>query len=232
MAQFNPASTLFFLCDLQTKFRPAIFAFDHVVNTTNKLLKLAKILGIEVVATTQNTRGAQFRQYLLIPLTPDTLALGPIDPAIDLLSLGDLHLGTFDKTLFSMLTADVKQLLDSRPHIRSVVLFGIESHICITQTALSLLALPARIKPYVVADGVSSTNAHEIPLALDRLRQEGAVVATSESLAFQLIGDAGRPEFKTFSALVKQEKERTTAAVNTFLGPKDDSTSPYARSSM
>ena len=55
------------------------------------------------------------------------LALGPTDPAIDLPSLGqDLLLGPFDKTLFSMLVPDVRAILDTRPSVTSIVIFGIE----------------------------------------------------------------------------------------------------------
>jgi len=72
-------------------------------------LKLAKILGCEVICTTQYAK-----------------ALGPIDPAIDLASLGSLHLGTFDKTDFSMFIPEVAAILQARPLINSLVLFGIE----------------------------------------------------------------------------------------------------------
>ena len=53
-------------------------------------------------------------------------ALGPLDPALDLGELGDLHLGTFDKSTFSMVTPDIENILKSRPTIKNVVLFGIE----------------------------------------------------------------------------------------------------------
>lgn len=54
------------------------------------------------------------------------IALGPLDPAIDLNSLGPLHLGTFDKTTFSMITPQVQAILEARPSVDNVVLFGIE----------------------------------------------------------------------------------------------------------
>lgn len=60
-------------------------------------------------------------------LTNARLALGPIDPQIDTSSLGPLYLGSFDKTRFSMITPDIKAILDARPHTTSVVLFGIEA---------------------------------------------------------------------------------------------------------
>lgn len=194
-----PANTLFFLCDIQTAFRPAIHAYDQVIATSNKLVKLAKILNIGVVATTQKAR-----------------ALGPIDPAIDLSSLGDLLIANYDKTLFSMVTADVKAILDARPSINSVVLFGIESHVCVLQTALSLLDLQ-RYTVHIVADGVSSCNAFEVPIAIQSMRQAGALIGTSESIAFQLVGDAAIPQFKTFSKLIKDNKEGTRRAGEVLL---------------
>ncbi|KAF9008843.1 Isochorismatase-like protein [Cyathus striatus] len=201
--RLTPATTLFFLCDVQTKFRNAIHAYDQVIVTANKMMKLANVLGCEVVATTQNLR-----------------ALGPIDPIIDLQSLGPRLIGNFDKTLFSMVTSDVKSILDSRPNVNSIVLFGIESHICVLQTALSLISLPKSYFVHVVADGVSSCNSFEIPIALYRMRQEGVIVGTSESVAFQLMGDASLPTFKAFSQFVKDEKESSKTAGEILLQGK------------
>ncbi|KAJ3514313.1 hypothetical protein NMY22_g14778 [Coprinellus aureogranulatus] len=148
-------------------------------------------------------------------------ALGPIDPSIDLPSLGSLLLANIDKTLFSMLTADVKAILDSRPNVKSIVLFGIESHVCVLQTVLSLLE-GRQYAVHVVADGVSSCNAFEVPLAIQRMRQEGAVIGTSESIAFQLVGDAAIPQFKSFSKLVKEDKDSTRQAGDILLGRGSD----------
>lgn len=167
----------------------AIYGFEEVVSTANKMLKIAKILGCEVVVTEQNPR-----------------ALGSTAPEVDLEILGPLLLPTVGKTLFSMFTPQVKSILNARP-IHNVVLFGIESHICILQTALDLLS--AGYGVHVLADGVSSCNQEEVPLALARIRQAGGHITTSESAAFQLFGDAANPNFKAFSSIIKDEKERT-----------------------
>ncbi len=90
---------------------------------------------------------------------------------------------------------------------RECVVVGIESHICVTQTTLDLLREGHKV--YVLADGVSSCNAQEVPIALARLRAEGAVVTTSESWMYECMGDAGIAEFKQMSALVKEFSGKT-----------------------
>ncbi|KAN0097791.1 Isochorismatase-like protein [Tylopilus felleus] len=187
----DPLKTIFFICDVQTKFKTAIYGFDELVLTCNKMLKLAKVLGIPVVATEQNPR-----------------VLGSTVPEIDLAALADLHVATIGKNLFSMMVPEVKTLLQERPHVKSVVLFGIESHICVLQTALDLIQSGYDV--HVLADGVSSSNKEEVPIALAYIRQAGGRITTSESTAFLLQRAAGTPQFKAFSAVIKEEKDNTT----------------------
>lgn len=99
-----------------------------------------------------------------------------------------------------------------------VAIVGIESHICVTQTALDLLAAGHRV--YVLADGVSSSHREEVGVALARLRQAGAVVTTSESWLYECMGDAGIPEFKAVVGLVKETMGDTRAALQALVGSK------------
>ncbi|OJA07684.1 hypothetical protein AZE42_01878 [Rhizopogon vesiculosus] len=198
VAKLVPEQTVLFLCDVQTRFKNHIFGFDEVVLTINKMLKVAKALEIPVVVTEQNPK-----------------ALGNTTPDIDLTSLGPLHVATIDKGLFSMLTPEVKAILHDRVQIKSVVLFGIESQVCVLQSALDLIE--AGYDVHVIADGVSSCNQGEIPIALARIRQSGGYITTSESAAFQLQRDAGAPGFKLFSSIIKEEKDNTAKASQKLL---------------
>lgn len=99
-----------------------------------------------------------------------------------------------------------------------IVIVGIESHICVTQTALD--AIRAGHKVYVLADGVSSCNREEVGVALDRLRGEGVVVTTSESWVYECMGDAGIEEFRAVARLVKESGGDTRDVLGGLLSCK------------
>lgn len=104
-----------------------------------------------------------------------------------------------------MLTPAVESLLLSkRP--ASIIITGIETHICVLQTTLQLLAHPRKYKVYVVYDAVASSHPTELRIAVERMRAAGAVIATSESLGFELVGDASHPNFREFSRVIKESK--------------------------
>lgn len=122
-----------------------------------------------------------------------------------------------DKTLFSMVTPEiVSQLPDTSKGETPLdaIIVGIETHICVTQTTLDLLERGHRV--YVLVDGVSSINPEERGIALARLRDAGATVTTSESVLFEILGDAKRGEFKAITGLVKETKEDTKSALASF----------------
>ncbi|CAG7848354.1 Isochorismatase domain-containing protein 1 [Serendipita indica DSM 11827] len=188
----------FFVCDIQDRFRNAIHQFPAVVATSRRMLAYANMFNIPVFVTEQNPK-----------------ALGSTVSEMELEKLGALHVGTWPKTKFSMYIPEVQAKLHEHG-IQSVVIFGIESHVCVLQTVLELLSSGYSV--HVVADAVSSCNKEEIPIALASLRQAGAVITTSESLAFQLMQDAGSPNFKEFSSLVKAEKQAIANSLRDLCG--------------
>jgi hypothetical protein len=181
-----------------------------IVKATDRLPSHpAKILSIPIYLTTQNAArlGPTVSELTNLLPSPDAT---PADPAQ--MSTTTPPTLLHDKTLFSMLTPP---LLSALPPQSTIILVGIETHICVTQTTLDALAHGHKV--YVLADGVSSCNKEERWIALERLRREGAVVTTSESCLFELLHDAKRPEFKGVSALVTKEyKGQTKEALGVF----------------
>lgn len=154
---------------MQEKFATPIHAFPAIASTAGKLLTASKILSIPTYVTTQN------RARL-----GDTISSLEISHAK----------GNWNKSLFSMMVPELRQALSQEKH--NVAIVGIESHICVTQTTLDLLEDGHGV--YIIADGVSSCNKQEIPIALARLRAAGAVVTSSESWIYEVMGDATIPE--------------------------------------
>lgn len=181
-----------FICDLQEKFRSAIHEYAKVITTTQKMLKASQILNIPVFATTQ----------LKAKLGETCSELGLDAPG------GVQTKVHADKSAFSMFVPEVRKAFESIGQgKKEVIIVGIESHICVTQTTLDLLREGHKV--YVLADGVSSCNPEEVPIALARLRAEGAVITSSESFLYECMGDAGIAEFKAISALVKEYNSKT-----------------------
>ncbi|KZP00065.1 Isochorismatase hydrolase [Calocera viscosa TUFC12733] len=190
-AKIVASRTAFLLCDLQVAFRSAIWNFDDVEATAGKMLRAAKIFEIPVLITEQN---------------PKALGVTVPFPALDSLRESALVFGPWPKKRFSMMIPEVEACLKERG-VQDVVLFGIESHICVLQTALDLLRSSYSV--HVLADGISSVNKGERQIAISTMRQAGARVTTSESVLYQLMEDATDPRFKMFVTLIKEEKERT-----------------------
>ena len=163
--------------DIQEAFRPAIDEFDGIVDASAALIQGARALGVPVIVTEQYPRG-----------------LGDTVP--ELLE----HLEGVErlaKTVFAATQAD-GFALGGRDQ---VVLCGVEAHVCVSQTALELLAAGTDV--HVAADAVSSRTAWNRELGLRRMAAAGATTSSVEMALFELLGAAGSDAFKTIQGLVK-----------------------------
>lgn len=176
------------LCDVQEKFRPAMINFCEIVQNIKKLILGCKVLDVPLIVTEQYPKG-------LGSTVPDL----PIDHAKCVAP----------KTKFSMVVpeveAQIKPLQDNG--LQSIILCGIESHVCVEQTAIDLISQGFTV--HIVADCCTSRTQEDRLLAFKRLQQIGCFVTTSESVLFKLLGDKDHPKFKDVASLVKLETKET-----------------------
>lgn len=166
--------------DLQAMLLPAIWEKDRVLHQSLTLARGAQALGLPVAVTEQYPRG-------LGPTAPEFATAIP-------------NFSPIEKLTFSSLTPKVRDWLDQHA-IHDVILCGIETHVCVTQTALELLDLGKRV--FVAADACSSRNEGNWHLGRERMTAAGAIPASVEMLLFELLKRAGTDEFKEILKLVK-----------------------------
>lgn len=169
--------------DLQKAFADHILDWSQVVARSAVMIQAAEKLGVPVSATEQNPE-----------------KLGPTVPEIA------EHLKSvpvFSKKVFSSLgVPELKTKIAAQSPLNLIVV-GIETHVCILQTALSALEMEKRVTPYIPVDAVSSRRRIDRDTALGRLQREGAVLTTVESVIFEILGEAGTDRFRSILPLVK-----------------------------
>ena len=165
--------TALVVVDVQEAFRPAVQNFDTVVENTRRLMEGAKILGIPTIVTEQYPKG----------LGHTVAELGDVDAV--------------EKSCFSAARADGFDL-DGRDQ---ALVCGIETHVCVSQTAHDLLERGVEV--HVASDAVTSRTAPNKHVGLHKMEQSGAIVTSVETALFELLGAAGTDEFKQVQGLVK-----------------------------
>ena len=170
-------STLLVVVDAQEAFRPAVLDFDRVITNTAVLIQGARALDVPVVVTEQYPKG-------LGRTVPEVAEhLNGVEP--------------IEKTCFSAAAAD-----GFDPGGREQVLVcGIESHVCVSQTAHDLLERGLEV--HVARDAVTSRTEENREVGLRKMEHAGAVITSVEAALFELLGAAGGDEFKTVQRLVK-----------------------------
>ena len=169
--------------DIQERLLPPIFEKDRLIRNSQLLIRLANILKMPVLATTQYVKG-------LGPIVPEIASLLPPSPAIN-----KMEFGCFGSDEFC--TA-VKLLPGNR---NTLLLCGMESHICVMQTALG--ALNAGYLVHVASDAVSSRAEWNWKIGLRRMEAAGAVVSSTEMMMYELMRASGTAVFKEMLQYLK-----------------------------
>jgi nicotinamidase-related amidase len=176
-AKLDPAQAVLVVVDVQEGFRGAVPEFERVADATATLIEGAEAIGVPIVITEQYPKG-----------------LGETAREV----AEHLPAGTepLEKVCFSAAQADGFDLGGRR----QALLCGIETHVCVNQTALDLLGSGTSV--HIAEDAVGSRTDQNRRIGLRKMERAGAVLTSVETALFELLGRAGTDEFKRVQRLI------------------------------
>ena len=166
------------IIDVQERLVPVIANHEKIIDNIVKLIRFAKIVGLPVIIVEQEKLGPTVRE--IKKELPDCVPVTKM---------------TFSAARQSEFVKKLDGLSRS-----NIILTGVETHVCIIQTAFELLP---DFNIHIISDAVSSRSLENKNIALQRLNQSGAVVSSTEMVIYELLERAGTKEFKKVHELVK-----------------------------
>lgn len=163
--------------DYQEKLIPVMHEKERLMENSKILLAGLRTLGVPIIVTQQYTKGLGMTESSMMEI------------------IGTKHYK--EKIAFSAIEEIRKDIQEKK----FIILCGIEAHICVLQTLIDLKE--EGFIPVLVEDCISSRTAHNKEMAIERAKQEGAIVTTYESLLFELLKKAGTETSKKIQRLVK-----------------------------
>lgn len=173
--------TALLVIDIQEKIVRVMISPENLIQNTIKLIEGFNVLGSPIFITEQYPKG-----------------LGETEKTIKDVLKGAVPI---QKMSFSCLGADNLFGLLEYKRIKQVVLAGIETHVCVQQTALDLIANGFQVS--LAADACSSRKEQDYKIALNRMQAAGVIITTTETILFELLKVCGTDEFKQISKIVK-----------------------------
>jgi len=177
MLTIDPARSALLVIDFQGRLMSAIDQAETRIANAARLIRAAEVMGIQRHVTEQNPQG--------LGSTVDTLGIGPGE-AMAKMSFDSLR----DPVIAAKLEGDA-----------ALVVCGCETHVCVLQTVLGLLARNRQV--YVVADATGSRSEQNRTAGLDRMQRHGAEIVTTEMVLFEWLGSATHPAFKSLLPLIR-----------------------------
>ena len=176
------SKTALVVVDIQEAFRSSIPDFALIVTRVSIAVRGSRILGVPVLVTEQYPRGLGRTAEEILFVLPDDFEV-------------------FEKTAFSSCGAEpfVEKL--EKLGVKQVVLCGLETHVCVNQTAHDLLDRGFQV--HILTDCVCSRFEHDKLAGLGKMRSSGVISSSIEMALFELMRDAKHAQFKEVQALIK-----------------------------
>ena len=177
----DPAQCCLVVIDIQEKLAAVMHERERLIKNSSIVVQIAQVLSIPVLWCEQAPR-----------------ALGPtVSPLCDVLGGQE----PIEKTSFSCCGQEAFETGLAQISPKTAILCGIESHVCVFQTAADLVQRGLGV--HVIADAVSSRTKENKEIGLGRMAALGAVISSVEMLLFELLKDAKHEKFRDLAALIK-----------------------------
>lgn len=176
----NTDDSIMLMVDIQERLTPAMYPENKAVEANSIMLQALKELNVPVIFTEQYPKGLGRTVPELLEHLKDEKPL--------------------EKVVFSAYNDELKSLLIASGR-KNVILTGMESHVCVFQTARDLLNEGYNV--FAVMDGIASRTVDNMWSGFELMKEMGAVVTNMETVLFDLLKKAGSPEFKLVSKLIK-----------------------------
>jgi isochorismate hydrolase len=170
--------SLLIIVDMQERLLPAMAHRESVAQNVNRLISFSDIIALPLVVTEQAKLGPT-----VVNFSQRTQSVKPIS-----------------KVAFNCFLSDEFTDVIQRSGRKSLILTGLEAHICIMQTALHAAS---NFDVHVVRDAISSRTDDNCTTAIDRMRMSGITITSTEMVIYELLKKAGTEEFKATLPLVK-----------------------------
>ena len=168
------------MIDVQEAYRSVLFEYERVAAAVARMIQGAAVLGVPVLATEQYPKG-------LGETIPELREVLPQPPLVK------MHFSCGADPAFAAALEKTGR--------RQVIVCGMETHVCVFQTVRDLAG--AGYEVHVCADAVGSRTEEHRRIGLELAREAGALVTTAETAIFDLLHQAGTPQFKKVSPLVR-----------------------------
>jgi nicotinamidase-related amidase len=173
----NKNDSILLLIDVQEKLTPFVLNEERLINRCEWLLRLASKIKIPVLASEQYPKGLG---TTIEPLKKYFTAQNCIEK---------VHFSCMQESNYVHRLSELKR--------NQLILFGIEAHVCILQTALEMKT--AGFDVFVVVDAVSSRSEFDLKYGLKRMKQDGIHLITTEMVFFEWLRHSAVPDFKALS---------------------------------
>ncbi|WXG39321.1 MAG: hydrolase [Candidatus Freyarchaeum deiterrae] len=169
------------IIDVQEKLFAVMQDQEKFAGNILKLIDFAKIVKLPIILTEQYPKGLGRTIKQIKDKIPEVVPI--------------------EKTAFNCFGAEGFKELLQKNKITTLIIAGIESHVCVNQTALD--AMDKSIKACVISDAISSRTKENWQVGLERMRDNGAIISSTEMLIYELLRDAKNKEFKEAQPLLK-----------------------------